>query len=653
MKLSLSILFSLLSLLPSLAQADSEEHLLVYFKDASHSLHMATSPDGYNFTAVNNGLPVLAGDTLSAQHGIRDPHIYRGPDGDYYMVMTDLHIYGRQMGFRTTQWERPDSLYDWGNNRGIVLLKSSDLIHWTHHEVFINELFPEAFGDLGCAWAPQTIYDPETRRMMIYLTIRPTGRGKTGLYYAYADKDFTTLTTEPKELFKYPDPKIQILDGDITPLPDGRYMLAYVAQEQPGGIKVAFSDHLTYGYQYQEGQVDSERGACEAPNVWKRKGEDKWVLMYDIFSISPHNFGFVETTDFRHFTPLGRFNEGPMRATNFQVQKHGAVITIPHADAERLRNYWRCQQQKREPYVSTLANTDILLSDPAIIADSTTSMYYMTGTGGQLWMGRDLEHWTGPYHVVRTNPYSWMGADPMIWAAEIHPYKGKYYYFATFTNRGIITDTIRGNAIERRASHVLVSDRPDGPYRPMKDPIYLPTDRPTLDGTFWVDTDGKPYLVYCGEWLQNWNGTVEKIELKPDLSGTVGEPKVLFRSSDCPWSKEKRNGKVVPNKVTDGPYLFRTATGRLGMLWTSWVYDVYTQGVAYSTSGTLDGPWIQERKPITPPNFGHGMLFQTLEGKWLMSVHSHKNVNGRTIRVPHLFEVDLSGDKLKVGKMIR
>ena len=65
------------------------------------------------------------------------------------------------------------------------------------------------------------------------------------------------------------------------------------------------------------------------------------------------------------------------------------------------------------------------------------------------------------------------------------------------------------------------------------------------------------------------------------------------------------------------------------MIWTSWIYNVYTQGVAYSESGTLDGPWIQEKDPITPPNFGHGMLFQTLDGKWLMSVHSHKDVNGR------------------------
>lgn len=293
----------------------------------------------------------------------------------------------------------------------------------------------------------------------------------------------------------------------------------------------------------------------------------------------------------------------------------------------------------------------IVLSDPFILADHKTNAYYMTGTGGMLWKSKDLKLWDGPYRVTQTDPNSWMGPRPMIWAAEIHPYQNKYYYFATFTNRAVKIDTVKGNVIERRASHVLVSDKPDGPYTPMKDSIYLPADKPTLDGTFWIDKDGKPYMVYCYEWLQNWNGTIEKIELKPDLSGTIGEGKILFRASDSPWSREKdENGKDRPNKVTDGPYLFRTATGRLGMIWTSWVYNVYTQGVAYSESGTLDGPWVQEKEPITPPNFGHGMLFRSLDGKLLMSVHSHKNNNGRYLRVPHLFEVDLSGNKLVVGK---
>lgn len=308
------------------------------------------------------------------------------------------------------------------------------------------------------------------------------------------------------------------------------------------------------------------------------------------------------------------------------------------------------ERGRREPRKNVPLDS-IVLSDPFVLADQKTNMYYMTGTGGMLWKSKDLKLWDGPYRVAETDSTSWMGPRPMIWAAEIHHYKNKYYYFATFTNRAVMIDTFRGNAIERRACHVLVSDKPDGPFVPMKDSTYLPANMPTLDGTLWIDKDKKPYLVYCYEWLQNWNGTIEKIELKPDLSGTIGTSKLMFRASDAPWSREKdENNNDKPNKVTDGPYLFHTKTGRLGLIWTSWIYDVYTQGVAYSKSGTLDGPWIQEKNPITPPNYGHGMLFRALNGKLLMSIHSHKNINGRYHRIPHFFEVDLSGDKLVVGK---
>lgn len=626
------------------AEKDMGAYLFVFFSDPTHSIFMATSRDGYTFTAVNDGQPVIGGDSIAEQRGVRDPHISRGPDGAFYLCMTDLHIFAKEKGLRDTQWERDGDLYSWGNNRALVLMKSHDLIHWTRSNVRIDKAFPEKFGDIGCAWAPETTYDPVAGKMMIYFTMR-IGNGKTQLYYAYTDEDFTRLVTEPKLLFNYPDPKIQILDADITPLPDGRYCMMYVAQENPGGIRMALSDSIHSGYRYDPKWVDFEPGACEAPNVWKRIGEDKWVVMYDVFSINPHNFGFCETSDFVNFKPLGRFNEGVMKAVNFRSPKHGTVIQITKEEADRLEQHWKKNSVRKDVPLDS-----IQLSDPCILADKKTGMYYMTGTGGQLWKSKDLARWDGPYQVTETDPSSWMGPKPEIWAAELHEYKGKYYYFATFTNNAVKIDTVKGTVIPRRASHILVSDNPDGPYKPMKDATYLPASMPTLDGTFWVDKNGKPYMIYCHEWLQNWNGTVEKIELKPDLSGSIGKGKILFRSSDSPWSREKMGDKILPNRVTDGPWLFRTGTGRLGIIWTSWVFGDYTQGVAYSESGTLDGPWVQEKDPITPPNFGHGMLFQTFDGKWLMSVHSHKDVNGRYVRIPHLFEVDLSGDKLVLGK---
>ena len=176
---------------------------------------------------------------------------------------------------------------------------------------------------------------------MVYFTIRPTGKGKTKLYYAYADDDFTKLVTEPQLLFEYPDENVQVLDADIVPMPDGRYCMTYCSQEGPAGIKVAVSDHINRGYVYQPQQIDAEKGSCEAPTMYKLIGEEKWLLMYDIFSIKPHNFGFMETTDFKTFRHIGRFGEGATTREGFSEQKHGAVTHITEEDAQRLENYWK------------------------------------------------------------------------------------------------------------------------------------------------------------------------------------------------------------------------------------------------------------------------------------------------------------------------
>ena len=56
-----------------------------------------------------------------------------------------------------------------------------------------------------------------------------------------------------------------------------------------------------------------------------------------------------------------------------------------------------------------------------------------------------------------------------------------------------------------------------------------------------------------------------------------------------------------------------------------------------------------DNKSFTLQTVTNGMLFRTFEGKLIMSVHSHKKVNGRTTRIPQLFEVDDSGDKIVLG----
>ena len=318
-------------------EKDMKAYLMVYFKDATHSLYMALSKDGYTFTDVNNGEPIIAGDTIAEQKGIRDPHIFRAPNGMFYMALTDLHIFAQRAGYRDTEWQRDGGKYGWGNNRALVLMKSKDLINWSHTSYRVDKAFPELW-DIGCAWAPEITFDDKAKKVMLYYSMR-FGKGVNKIYYAYMNDDFTAMETKPELLFQYPDTTKSYIDGDITRVGD-KYHLFYVSHDGTAGIKQAVSDRINGSYEYDPTWYDPEKGGCEAPNVWKRIGEDKWVLMYDIYSIKPHNFGFIETSDFKNFENLGHFNKGVMKTTNFSEQKHASVIHLTRKEANKLAKRW-------------------------------------------------------------------------------------------------------------------------------------------------------------------------------------------------------------------------------------------------------------------------------------------------------------------------
>ncbi len=89
-------------------EKDFAGYVMVYFKDQTHCGYLAISRDGYTFTDINGGQPVFDGTILAGQKGVRDPYICRGPDGAFYVAMTDLHVSGQRAGYRQTQWERPE-----------------------------------------------------------------------------------------------------------------------------------------------------------------------------------------------------------------------------------------------------------------------------------------------------------------------------------------------------------------------------------------------------------------------------------------------------------------------------------------------------------------------------------------------------------------
>lgn len=338
-------------------------YLMVYHKDVDHSLHMALSYDGYTWTSIHNDQPIISGDSVANQHGIRDPHIFRAPNGSFYLAMTDLHIFSQRetaerlnitpvSEYRNTEWERDGAKYGWGNNKGLVLMKSDDLKHWTRTNIDFSKLTsPTGFTDtdgnelpwseVGCVWAPETVYDYDEKKLMIHFTIRMQTSHEC-IYYAYMNDDFTQMLSEPKLLFSAPmdstgRPAYTVIDSDISKV-DSLYHLFYVSHEHAPTVRHATSRNITGPYIKDDKYDDHDPEIHEAPNCWKRLGQNKWVVMYDNYHRNPANFGFVETTDFESFTPLGYFDEEGvcMKRTNFSAQKHAAVTHLTFDEAKTL-----------------------------------------------------------------------------------------------------------------------------------------------------------------------------------------------------------------------------------------------------------------------------------------------------------------------------
>jgi hypothetical protein len=240
-------------------------------------------------------------------------------------------------------------------------------------------------------------------------------------------------------------------------------------------------------------------------------------------------------------------------------------------------------------------------------------------------------------------------------AAEIHHIGNKYYYAGTWSDHSNLIENVpRRYNVPTNQTQLLAADSPEGPFKPLvADHEFClgPEDWDIIDGTLYEEND-TTYLVFVHEWTQLIDGTMDYMPLSKDLTHRTAEPTTIFRASEAAWSKEMNGigeatfGMKMPGWVTDGPQMFRTQTGKLGMLWSSWGEHRYAQGVAYSASGKIKGPWIQEKEAFKGDNSGHGMLFTTFEGKRLFIVH---HVEGNGPRKPQLYEIDNSGDKLVLG----
>ena len=240
------------------------------------------------------------------------------------------------------------------------------------------------------------------------------------------------------------------------------------------------------------------------------------------------------------------------------------------------------------------------------VGTSNATWYWGDQTGFDVYISEDLENWSDPKAVFEKQEGFWGEYD--FWAPEVHFYNGKFYMLASFNAEG-----------KCRGTHILVSDTPDGTFIPVSKEPATPLDWECLDGTLWIDRQGRPHLVFCHEWLQIGNGTVCEVLLSPDLSKALAEPRVLWSAADHPGVAE--TWKTREGAVTDGPFLFRCGNGELLSIWSSFTDGDYSELIARSDNGDIDGNWTVQVEPLSAEGGGHGMIFCTVEGEKKFIMH--------------------------------
>lgn len=298
---------------------------------------------------------------------------------------------------------------------------------------------------------------------------------------------------------------------------------------------------------------------------------------------------------------------------------------------------------------------EINIRDPFILTDNANQIYYMYRTcdsitadgkvrgGVEVFTSRDLKKWDGPQTVMRIPDGN--GLTGTVWAPEVHKYNGKYYLLATINSDIVWKKRKEGwPDYTWRGTQIFHADSPEGPFKPFSKFVTTPTDWMALDGTLWVE-DGKPYMVFCHEWVQTEDGTTEAAELLPDLSAMASLPQTLFYGSAPDWSTGIEPSPGSPKGyITDGCFLYRTKTGKLLMIWSSFSNGDYAIGIAESATGSVKGPWRQQEKPLFVKNGGHGMIFRTLDGALKLVLHQPNSPLGA--ERAKIYDINDTGDTL-------
>ena len=570
-------------------------YLFTYFtgnEPEKEQICYALSDDGYNWTPLNNGKPVIASDTIALTGCVRDPHILRCEDGKtFYMVVTDMK-----------------SSLGWSSNRGLILMKSTDLIHWQHTSIHFPTKFVKEWRYVQRVWAPETVYDKNSGKYVVFYSLLSPSNRYDKIYYSYANADFTDIS-EPRLLF---DDGRAAIDGDIVYNDkDGLFHLFYKS-EAGGGIFQATTKSIIPekgtkdGSQWQKlpDRVEQAKTAVEGVGVCKSIDGNSWIVMYDCYTRGYYQF--CKSADLNTFSIVQ-----DTKTEGVFTPRHGTMIPITQAEKDRLLKEFPSTKQ---PILEGFH------ADPEVLYSNKTGKYYIystsdgfSGWGGyyfQVFSSDNLIDWKleGTMLDVKSDQVAW--AKGNAWAPAIEEVKqkdGTYKYYFYYS----------ADAGKRKEIGVAIADDPCGPFVDFGKPII--SDSPVgrgqqIDVDVFTDPKTGKHYIYWG------NGYMAGAELNDDMT-SIKEGTITVLTP--------KGGSLKDYAYREGTYVFY----RKGLYYFLWSVDDTgspNYHVAYGTSKSPLGPITVAEQPVIlqqdPSNKIYGTAHNSVlqlkgKDKWYIVYH--------------------------------
>lgn len=323
------LLLPMMACLTHAAMAVDGGFLFVTFRGEetpmSEQIHFALSADGRAWNALNAGEPVL--ESKIGEKGVRDPFILRSADGrKFYLLATDLSIH------RNHDWSRSVR----SGSKSLVIWESDDLIEWSK-----PRLVKVAPDDAGCTWAPEAVYDEETRDYLVYWasTTRSDKFAKHRIWAART-KDFRNFGKP----FIYIEKDTSVIDTDIVR--DGATYYRFSKDEHFKAVKLESSAKLMGPWTDQPGFSLSRMQGYEGPQCFllEPSTTDKpasWCLILDHYAIGAGYKPYVSND-----LAGGQFNQAADFSFPFRF-RHGSILPVSAEEYQRLEVAYKDKKAAR------------------------------------------------------------------------------------------------------------------------------------------------------------------------------------------------------------------------------------------------------------------------------------------------------------------